>query len=157
MIRTEKRMRLCLTLLVLNLAFIWGNSLMSAEVSRAFSDFVKFLLDSISGDPEPGTGGTGLLRKLAHFCEFAALGMLLTWLAAMVGERGFHLYAMPLFGGLAAGCVDETIQTFVPERGPGLIDVWIDTCGTAAGMILLLLGHHYIRKRKHKNKLEEQL
>ena len=155
MIRTDKRLRLCAALLILNLAFIWGNSLMSAEASLAFSNWVKSLLDFLSGAPESGVEGSGLLRKVAHFGEFACLGMLLTWLAAMVGERGLHLFAMPLFGGMAAACVDETIQVFVPNRGPGLIDVWIDTCGTAAGMMLLLIGHHYIQKRKHKNKLEE--
>lgn len=155
MIRTKKRIRLCLALLMLNLAFIWGNSLMSAEASLAFSNWVKSLLDFLSGDATPGEGGSGMLRKIAHFTEFATLGMLLTWLAAMLGETGLHLRIVPVFCGMAAACVDETIQVFVPERGPGLIDVWIDTCGAAAGMMLLLIGYHYIQKRKHKNKLEE--
>ena len=97
MIRTDKRLRLCAALLILNLAFIWGNSLMSAEASLAFSNWVKSLLDFLSGAPESGVEGSGLLRKAAHFGEFACLGMLLTWLAAMVGERGLHLFAMPLF------------------------------------------------------------
>lgn len=155
MIRTKKRMRLCVALIILNLAFIWGNSLMSAEASRAFSDWVKQLLDILSGDSTPGEGGGGMLRKIAHFTEFACLGMLLTWLCGMLGETGFHLRTMPVFCGMAAACVDETIQVFVPERGPGLIDVWIDTCGAAAGMILLLIGYYYIQKRKHMPKLEE--
>lgn len=155
MIRTKKRMRMCGLLIALNLAFIWGNSLMSAEASLAFSNWVKELLDIISGDPEPGAQGSGMLRKIAHFTEFACLGMLLTWLAGMLGETGFHLRTMPVFCGMAAACVDETIQVFVPERGPGLMDVWIDTCGAAAGMMLLLIGYHYIQKKKHSNKLEE--
>ena len=147
---TKKRMRLCGLLIALNLAFIWGNSLMSAEASRAFSDWVKSILDILSGDSTPGEGGSGMLRKIAHFTEFATLGVLLTWLAAMLGETGFHLRTMPVFYSMAAACVDETIQVFVPERGPGLIDVWIDTCGAAAGMMLLLIGYHYIQKRKHE-------
>lgn len=155
MIRTKKRMRLCGLLIALNLAFIWGNSLMSADASRVFSDWVKSILDILSGDSTPGEGGSGMLRKIAHFTEFATLGVLLTWLAGMLGETGFHLRAMPIFCGMAAACVDETIQVFVPERGPGLMDVWIDTCGAAAGMMLLLIGYHYIQKRKRKNKLEE--
>ena len=155
MIRTKKRMRLCGLLIALNLAFIWGNSLMSADASRAFSDWVKSILDILSGDSTPGEGGSGMLRKIAHFTEFVTLGVLLTWLAGMLGETGFHLRAMPIFCGMAAACVDETIQVFVPERGPGLMDVWIDTCGAAAGMMLLLIGYHYIQKRKRKNKLEE--
>ena len=52
MIRTDKRLRLCYCLLVLNLAFIWGNSLLPGEVSDAFSDWVKELLASLF----PGDG-----------------------------------------------------------------------------------------------------
>ena len=44
MIRTDKRLRLCITLLVCNLIFIWGNSLLPGEISGAFSDWVKSLL-----------------------------------------------------------------------------------------------------------------
>lgn len=40
MIRTDKRLRLCVTLLVLILVFIWGNSLMPGEVSQAISNWV---------------------------------------------------------------------------------------------------------------------
>ena len=153
MIRTDKRMRLCAVLLVLNLAFIWGNSAMYGELSQALSDWVKSLLCwTSSGDD--GTG-SGLLRKMAHFAEFACLGALITWFVGMIGEKGAHLAFMPLLGGNLAACVDETIQVFVPGRSSSLIDVWIDTCGAAAGMMLLLIGYHYIQKKKHNHKLEE--
>lgn len=155
MIRTKKRMRLCAALLVLNLAFIWGNSLMSAEASRAFSEWVGNLLSTFLPGGKPGGEGNGLLRKIAHFTEFACLGFLLTWLAGMAGETGLHLWSVPLFGGMAAACVDETIQVFVPERGPGLIDVWIDTCGVAAGMGILLIGYHWFQSKRNKQTLEE--
>jgi VanZ family protein len=46
-------------------------------------------------------------------------------------------------------CIDETIQMFVPGRGPGLLDVGIDSCGVLMGM--LLLNTAYFLKRKHKN------
>ena len=35
MIRTSKRMRICTALLLCNLAFIWGNSLLPGELSGA--------------------------------------------------------------------------------------------------------------------------
>ena len=44
-------------------------------------------------------------------------------------------------------CIDETIQAFVPGRSPGIRDVCIDSCGAAAGMLLLLLGHAYWKRR----------
>lgn len=156
MICTRKRMRLAVFLLVAILAFIWGNSLMPAEISQAFSDWIKVLLDSaLQPGSEPGTEGSGMLRKIAHFTEFAGLGFVLAWIFGMKGETGKHLWSASLLCGMAAACVDETIQTFVPERGPGLMDVWIDTCGVTAGITALIFGYYLLRKIKHKKTLEE--
>lgn len=143
-------------LLSLNLVFIWGNSLMPGEVSGQISRWIAELIGRFLDLPVSETeGGHGLLRKLAHFSEFACLGALLCWRLGMMRETGKHLTALTLFGGLLTACVDETIQVFVPGRGPGLIDVWIDTSGAAVGMVLLILGHHWF-KRKHGKKLLEE-
>lgn len=145
-------MRLCTALLVLNLAVIWGNSLLPGEVSGQVSRFLGAIIEAIFDLPVGGEGtGHGLLRKLGHFSEFACLGMLLFWRAAMEGESGRHLWMVPLLGCMITACVDETIQVFVPDRGPSVIDVWIDTCGALAGMGLLRTGHHFIRKKICKN------
>jgi len=144
MIRTDKRLRLCTALLIANLCFIWGNSLLPGELSGAFSDWVKNLLAAILPVGPSAPGGSGLLRKLAHFTEFTALGMCLTWLFGMLRKPKYW----PMICGAAAACVDETIQRFVPDRGPSLMDVGIDTCGVTVGMILLLIGHH-LRMKKH--------
>ena len=87
MIRTEKRMRLCVTLLICCLVFIWGNSLLPGWISGAISDFAKKILELLfaQGEPGPENGGF-LLRKLAHFTEFTALGMCLCWLFGMLGK-----------------------------------------------------------------------
>lgn len=146
MIRTDKRLRLCTALLVCNLVFIWGNSLLPGEVSGAFSDWVKTLLESLLPGGEPSPSGGGLLRKFAHFTEFAALGMCLGWLFGMLGKKNRY----PFLCGAAAACIDETIQRFVPGRGPSLRDVAIDSCGVLTGLILLYLGHAYLKKRSAK-------
>ena len=140
MIRTDKRLRLCTALLIANLCFIWGNSLLPGELSGAFSDWVKNLLAMILPVGPSVPGGGGLLRKIAHFTEFATLGMLLTWRSGMLQKGKLR----PLAWGFAAACVDETIQRFVPDRGPSLMDVGIDTCGVITGMLLLLIGHHFL-------------
>ena len=143
MIRTERRLRICTFWLICNLVFIWGNSLLPGEISGAFSDWVKGILSAILPGTGSGTGG-GLLRKIAHFTEFAALGMCLTWRMGMLRKpSGWAL----LWGGLTA-CADETIQRFVPDRGPSIRDVGIDTCGVMVGMMLVLFGH-YLLKRKN--------
>ena len=143
MIRTDKRIRICTALLVCNLIFIWGNSLLPGDLSGALSDWVKAILESLFAQgPDAGTSG-GLLRKLAHFTEFTALGMLLCWRFGMLGKG----WKPALILGIAAACMDETIQMFVPDRGPGIRDVCIDAMGVATGIALLLLGHTYLKKR----------
>lgn len=132
----EKKLRLCITLLAVNLLFIWGNSLLPGSASGALSSWLKDLLARLLGlvatDPD---AGHGLLRKLAHFTEFACLGVLLTWLISMI-HRGMHL--VPAGGLLVAG-VDELIQLFVPDRHAALTDVLIDMTGVLMGMGLLRL------------------
>lgn len=145
MIRTEKRMRLCAAWLALDLLFIWGNSLLPGNISGALSQWVRDLLAAIIPGMAPGgQAGQGLLRKLAHFTEFALLGMCLAWLFGMLG-RG----VLPALGcGFLAACMDETIQRFVPDRGPSVTDVAIDTAGVLLGIALLCLGHTVYKTRK---------
>lgn len=151
MIRTDRRLRLCTALLAGNLAFIWGNSLMPAEISQAFSDWVKQLLVGLAtGTPSVGEG-SGFLRKVAHFTEFTSLGLLFAWLFGML-RKGKGL---ALLCGVAAACIDETIQLFVPDRGPGIRDVLLDSSGVLTGMILLHLGHTYFKKRSTNHPSEE--
>ena len=143
MIRTDKRIRLCTVLLVCNLIFIWGNSLLPGEVSGALSDWVKGILESLFAQgPDDGAPG-GLLRKLAHFTEFTGLGMLLCWGFGMAGKG----WKPAFLWGAAAACTDETIQMFVPDRGPGIRDVCIDSAGVLTGIVLILLGHTYFNRR----------
>lgn len=44
MIRTDKRLRLCIALIALNLCVIWGNSLLPGEISGFISGWVKGVL-----------------------------------------------------------------------------------------------------------------
>ena len=145
MSRRDRHIRLCSCLLILNLCFIWGNSLMPADVSQAFSDWVIALPSKLISGSGGGAGGSGILRKTAHFTEFTALGLLLRWLHGLLGKKGWHA----LFWGLLAACIDETIQLFVPGRGPGLLDVGIDSCGVLTGMLLLQIGY-VLRKRNQQ-------
>ena len=153
MIRTEGRLRLSKWLIALILCFIWGNSLLPAELSRALSLWVKSLLEPLfpSGAASPEQGH-GLLRKLAHFTEFAALGAALSWRFGMLEKKKI----LALGYGAGAACVDETIQLFVPERGPGLTDVAIDTFGVAVGILLTLSGHYLCEKLKHQKETKTQ-
>ena len=143
MSRRDRLIRLCKVLIILNLCFIWGNSLLPAELSQAFSDGVKSLLTARI----PGSGaadGSAVLRKIAHFTEFTALGLLLRWQFLLLRKKGGH----PLLWGVLAACIDETIQFFVPGRSPGLLDVGIDSCGVLTGMLLLQIGYVLLRRNQ---------
>lgn len=145
MIRSPKRLRLCICLLVANLAFIWGNSLLSAEASKALSDWLHGILSGVfsPGGGTAGGGGSGLLRKIAHFAEFCCLGLCLGWLFGMLKRKSWRAFLW----GTAAACADEGLQFLAPDRGPGLRDVCIDALGVAAGILLILFGHHMIKKK----------
>lgn len=142
MIRTDKRLRICTVLLICILTFIWGNSLMPGEISGAISDWVKKLLSGLfdQGPEEEDTGGF-LIRKLAHFTEFTALGATLGWRFGMLKKGKLR----PFGWGVLAASIDETIQRFVPDRGPSVWDVALDSCGVLTGILLLYLGHNYYK------------
>lgn len=135
-------------LIVLNLAFIWGNSLLpgqeSGEISSGLLLWLKDMFPVLMGM------GEFLLRKLGHFSEFAMLGLLLCAFLREWGQTGIHRITMPLLCGVLAAMCDETIQTFVPDRGPSVIDVWIDTSGVITGILLLLAGSFIITHLKER-------
>ena len=150
--RTDKRIHFCAALLIVNILFIWGNSLLPGSVSGAISHWVRDVLSLIlPGRPVNPDSGHGLVRKLAHFTEFACLGALFAWLFGMF--RKGVMMALPC--GFLVACIDETIQRFVPGRGPAFKDVLIDTSGALVGIGLLFLGYT-IRKRYAKRSLEDK-
>jgi VanZ family protein len=89
------------------------------------------LIFGLSSVPDLGTGlGTWdlVLRKIAHFCEYAVLGLLL---ARAVGREPFAAAA-----GIAYAGSDELHQHFVPGRHAAFRDVVIDAAGVLAGVLL---------------------
>ena len=141
--RTKLRFGIAVALTACWLCVIWGNSLLPGESSSQFSGWVGQLLERLLPflhmDSELAIT---VLRKLAHFSEFAVLGVLLSWLCGMLGNRWF----VPALWGIAAASVDETIQRFVPGRYGCLTDVLIDTAGVLAGVLLVSLYTRFKKK-----------
>ena len=155
MIRTKKRLWLCAVLIGLNVSFIWGNSLLPGTLSGALSgwirDLIALLIPMEEGRPD---AGHGLLRKLAHFTEFCTLGMCLRWLFGILRSGRVRELIYPLAAAAAVACTDELIQCFVPDRGPGLKDVGIDTLGAALGIVIIsLIYYNKNKKIMEENKL----
>ena len=147
----KKYLYFCTALLICNVAFIWGNSLLPGSISGAISGWVNDLVNLLFPSEDDGSGsGHGLLRKLAHFTEFCTLGMLLVWQFRIRKAPRWMCYALPLLGGFLVACVDETIQRFVPDRGPSFLDVGVDTLGTTLGIVLITLVNYCVIKHKNK-------
>jgi VanZ like family len=90
------------------------------------------LIFGLSSIPDLGTGlGTWdlVLRKIAHFCEYAVLGALL--LRALARE------VLAVAAGIAYAATDELHQHFVAGRHAAVRDVAIDAAGVLAGVLLL--------------------
>ena len=147
--RTNRRVLLCRVLLVLNLALIWGNSLLSgAESGQMSGGIMEFVMELLRIPADFSDVVHLIIRKLAHLTEFACLAALISWDLGMVKEKRVHQILLAVLLAMAVALMDETIQLFAPDRGPSLVDVWIDTLGAVLGMTALQLGCHLKRKNQ---------
>ena len=93
-----------------------------------------------------------IIRKLAHFSEYALLGFSLMLHIAQVQKK--ITVRLPLLWAWGIGTLyaatDELHQGFVAGRGPSIVDVMIDSLGVIAGIMLLLLISLCQRKRSEK-------
>ena len=126
--------RLLALIIALILVVIWGNSMLSKEVSGAISDFIQYNIFGFSGGGTGGSINSTPIRKLAHFAEFAALGAALALIFFDRAKRYLKAFAMAA----AAACLDETIQIF-SNRGNSIKDVLLDCCGAAFGIFAVWL------------------
>ena len=146
---------LVLILLVLNVAFIWGNSTLDGGASKGLSDRVIAVLVEVfgidyTGDREDELDLNFLVRKAAHATEFAVLGVLSASLLPGRGQNGGQWrFAAVLFGVLVA-LTDETIQLF-HARTSSVKDVWLDSAGLMVGILVVVL---YRRWRGHRKRGE---
>ena len=124
-------------LIVAWLAVIWGHSMQPAVVSEGesgkwleiLSKFLPFLR---------GENGMYMVRKAAHFTEYAILGILLALELALFVKGWLRRFVEPVMMALTASFIDETIQLFVEGRSGQVSDMWIDVSGAALGVLITL-------------------
>ena len=97
-----------------------------------------------------------LIRKLAHFSEYAAFGFLLygsyySLNTSIVVKKRMMILNTWLFATLYA-VTDELHQKYVAGRGPSIRDVMIDSMGALFGILVFLFLVNVIKTIK-KNKL----
>lgn len=135
--------RILSTALVLALlTFIFSNSLRNADDSSGQSGFVTALVNGLLSALGLPDLTEHIIRKLAHFSEFALLGFLLNNCIRTYTPHWVRSLPLPLLLGLLAAQTDETLQLFSPGRSSSVTDVWIDFGGVFTGTLVsaVLLG-----------------
>ena len=163
--KNTKRIRLILSIIILlTVIIIWGHSFMTPEMSTEESSFVKEIVEAVVqsvSNNEAFTIPEIVIRKSAHFFEYAVLGLELVILITINKslqadddkKRGLikkllSLYPTAFIISLLVGFVDETIQYFT-GRYSSIWDVLLDLAGASFSMLVfLLIRVLFLRRRK---------
>ena len=147
------RKKILTVLIVLLLAFIWGNSMLptgkSEKISQRVTNAVNTEVRSAVSSAPARRFTDGQIRKAAHFAEYAALGLLALCRLSESGVRLRKAWPHLTLFGLGTGFLDETIQIF-SGRTASIKDVWLDFAGFTFGVLLMLLLHLLFRRKRVK-------
>lgn len=100
--------------------------------------------------------GNPIIRKLAHFFIYALVGV---WIMAFMSTFDIRLYKkwiISMLVGVLYAASDEFHQSFVPGRGPSIVDVGIDSLGVLTGILAVLIIISIYRALKSDKKIEEK-
>ncbi len=149
--------RTLLILLLLETFFIiFGFSNQNGEESGSLStNLTKLILKQINHDEAQNDEQVikkveVVVRKLAHFSIYTLVGFLLMSLFSTYKLQERKRILFTLIIGILYAISDEIHQAFVPERGPQITDVMIDSLGVTFGIIIVLtlLKTYYKIKKK---------
>jgi len=127
---------------LLLICFIWGQSMLPRDLSaRESSSLMRYLKPLL--DPDDRIDDAvfhHLLRKTAHFSEYAALGFCISgFLWNIQGERRISRVPAALPASVLIAAADECIQLFSEGRGAQFRDVVLDSCGALFGLGIYLI------------------
>jgi VanZ family protein len=108
----------------------------STQTSRIIRPLLEFFFPDASF--ETIAFYHGIIRKLAHFIEYAVLGFLAcrAFVASALGQRSLIVSALLV---VAVAVIDETNQSFNPQRTGSPIDVFIDVTGGLSAILIVYL------------------
>lgn len=131
----------------------------SGSLSQCFSAECVKILDSLSGAHwshgrmiELAEYFEHPIRKLAHFSEYACMGILVYTLWSQWMRRGRGLYALTIVWIFLSAACDEFHQYFVPGRYASFTDVLLDTCGGAFGMLFCICAGALYRRFRERHR-----
>lgn len=139
-----------LVLTIIYIPFIFYRSTLSADDSTVESTNVLGLLGSIFEFLGLNMELTDfIVRKAAHFCEFALLGCMVIWVLYLFTDQVVHNLVNTGFICIVIAITDELIQTFSPGRSCQVTDVLVDFSGAVSGVVffvIVLLIYSRIKK-----------
>ncbi|MCD7748353.1 MAG: VanZ family protein [Firmicutes bacterium] len=136
--KTKRRIILPI-LIFLALAFIWLNSAMDSVMSDEESSRILDLLNRITEAIFNRSLTLHVVRKLAHFVEFAVLGGLFYLSVALFDTSpSLRIYISETLS-LIVALIDETIQLSSDGRSSQVTDVWLDSLGSFSAILCLAL------------------
>lgn len=157
----EKKTKIFITaiatvLLLMLYLFIFNFSAQDAEQSGSISKMITEkcveFFNSLTGGHWNRDFMEGLttyfehpVRKLAHFAEYACMGVLLYVIWSQWVSVRKHLCLLVLLWVFVSAALDELHQSFVPGRYASLADVLLDTCGGVFGMLFMILAGRIYR------------
>lgn len=148
-----------IVLLVLLYGAIFSLSAQDGETSGSLSMKVSGkcteILEDLSGEEwdsqketEMAEGLEKPLRKMAHFTEYAYMGVLVYLLWAQWLSKRKSLYVISAAWVFVSAVLDEFHQSFVPGRFAGFSDVCIDMFGGIVGVVFVL----FVQKALHRKR-----
>ena len=109
------------------------------QTSRIIRPLLEFFFPAAS--PDTITFYHGIIRKLAHFTEYAILGFLS--MRAFAWGRAILVASVILIG---VASIDEINQSFNPARTGSPVDVLLDVAGGATAILIIAL----VRRRRRR-------
>lgn len=124
--------------------FIFGTDLFSSENTRPIIRWIlQWFLGERAGAQAVG-GGEGLLRKSAHFLEYALLAYL--WFRALRGDHQhrwkWSWFAIAFLATALWATVDELQQGYISRHRTGSVwDVVLDSSGGLTALMLVFVAY----------------
>ena len=140
-------------LLIFQMFFIFAMSSFGSDSSNVQSSQIIQVLHQVFPSLSSRTSGldasvlTFIVRKTAHFTEYAILGILFYFFyrQTLPQKNGLQHFVLAILSSFLYACTDEIHQLFVPGRSGQFTDVLVDTFGASFGCLILAFSN-YLRR-----------
>lgn len=164
-IRTSRYVFLTLTVLTAALIFY-----LSSQNGEKSADTSGLLIENLFGNIFEKLGINlsdiavfaaidHIVRKLAHFSEYAILGFCTAGFLSTFDKPKYFTGIVALTSGFLYACTDEFHQYFVPARSAQFTDVLIDSSGVLTGtaiFIIIIVAAEKIKQKKNTKRQADQ-